>query len=332
MPQITHFQKILILGLLCLPSCKNLRLLPSSISLVPTHTSPRFCAGWLKTSKCSGLGIVPACSKYRRSRRQVPKCITNGDSGDAQSSNLTSNLDKTTRFSKASPVIVLARSLSRFFSSVIAIFCSKYGPIQRFLRGFIFEFKVAKRAWRQESKRTQEEFRRKGQVEIFESLSEDEDAEDLSRTRFFQGYQVNDTDIKGGTPRRDKSIPDDNNEQVWENEEARFEYEQSRQFYSALGILDTVDEVEDLLSSEYDKFLTYTEGTAHPRADPPTPRRRGARAHTLTRAAEHTPAAPRQPRGARTNTHGCSTARHTPETIIYIVIYIMMYNYLYNDV
>jgi hypothetical protein len=173
--------------------------------------------------------------------------------------NLTCNLDKRTRFTKGSQIIALAKSLSRFFSSVIAFFCSKYGLIQRFLRGFLFEFKIAKRAWIQESKRSQEEFRRRRQVDAFESLSGNVETKDFRSNIVFQGYQVNDTEINREAPILGIAI----SEEVWENEEARIEYEQQRQFYGALGILDSIDEDEALLSKEYDKFLSYKLGKLH---------------------------------------------------------------------
>eukprot|EP00291_Cryptomonas_curvata_P023219 CAMPEP_0172160698 /NCGR_PEP_ID=MMETSP1050-20130122/5705_1 /TAXON_ID=233186 /ORGANISM="Cryptomonas curvata, Strain CCAP979/52" /LENGTH=243 /DNA_ID=CAMNT_0012830495 /DNA_START=247 /DNA_END=975 /DNA_ORIENTATION=+ len=177
-------------------------------------------------------------------------------SGDERPIDLNNDLDKSTRFMTSNPIIAWARSLSRFFSSVIAFFCSKYGPIQRFLRGFLLEFKIAKRAWIQEAKRSQEEFRRQRQVDIFESLSGDVDTEDLRKSIFFQGYQANVTETDREASRQGMSIADIN-EDLWENEEARIEYEQQKQFYSALGILDNVDEDEALLSSEYDKLLSY---------------------------------------------------------------------------
>ena len=236
---ICNIGSLLFSALLFFPCCENFKLLPQS---------PRRCLGWLKVSKSSGLDVIaPVYICLQKSRRgYVLKCKQSTDSGDDMSTDVDT---RGTRFMKARPIIPLVKSVSRFFSRVIGNFCSKYGPIQRFLRGFLFEFKIAKRAWRQESKRSQDEFQRQRQIDVFESLS---DADILNTAQIPQ--QVNGTGAsKFGVLRTDNEI-------VWESEEARLECEQQIQFYNALGIFDSIDEDEEILSFEYDKYLSYTSG------------------------------------------------------------------------
>jgi hypothetical protein len=232
-----------LLSLLFLPFCTNFKLLNK-------NPSP----SWLKLSKSHVCFDAQPVGLYIiKSRLENLKCKPTDSNGDERSM----RNDKGAMFTRSIPIIELAKSFSRVISRLIGIFCSKYGPIQRLLRGLLFEFKIAKRAWRQESKRSREEFQRQRQVDVFESLSGDVDSDVLTRMQLFQ--PVNTTELQVGASRIGTSNLDTNQE-VWENEEARFEYEQQKQFYKALGIFDRIDADEALLSSEYDKYLNYTAG------------------------------------------------------------------------
>jgi hypothetical protein len=124
------------------------------------------------------------------------------------------------------------RRLSRWISTIAAFFCSKRGLVQRIFRGVLFEIKLAKRAWIQESKRFEEELRQSDQGKRLRALvsqdSVDQGGEDV--------LTQNSNDVSSELQKQQSEI------------------------WNALGINTSVDEFELIISSEYKKNLVFHAG------------------------------------------------------------------------
>ena len=151
--------------------------------------------------------------------------------------------EKVSRY-QTSPFVGLVKLVASFLSNLKFIFCSKYGPIQRILRAIVCEYRIAKRAWRQQLKKSEEEYRRRQLTNAFR-LAAEEDADtnnaepdNQGPEPYVEGQRVEADDLEDGSE----------------------EIQKMKKFYSALGIYDDQDEDDQLLLSEYEKTLQYTMG------------------------------------------------------------------------
>jgi hypothetical protein len=244
--------KNLLVSLICLslllPSCDNFEM----VLKVPRspHTLPRCSRG---CQFFNSKRIIPYRSEFGgdaiRSQRMCSPRV-NRRCTDTNSPQDSKKLSKPRIF--AGLISGISRLLSRFAS----FFSSKYGPIQRFFRALIFEFKIAKRVFKQESKRYNEQLRTSQLANTFSNIAEVETevpavpAESANADNLED--LATDSELVGIKDVRPVNSADDERD-----EEIRVLNERKEQFFKAIGVYDNPDENESLLDSEYKKNLEY---------------------------------------------------------------------------
>ena len=143
----------------------------------------------------------------------------------------------------------ILNSVSRLMSRFVLFFSSKYGPIQRLFRALIFEFKIARRAFKQESKRYNEEMLARKLADTFSNIAE-VDTEVLSESANAETLEDSGTDAGPVGLKDVRSVDSD-------DEEIRISNERMEEFFKAIGVYDDPDEDEKLLDAEYKKHLEY---------------------------------------------------------------------------